>query len=65
MKITESKLRRLIRRVIAEHVTDEHHEHGRGSHVKEPYEGYAQEGANMYVQDEDYDGYIKLSLIHI
>tara|TARA_B100000963_G_C22335851_1_gene540705 strand:+ start:142 stop:552 length:411 start_codon:yes stop_codon:yes gene_type:complete len=44
---------------IQEHVGDESHEHGAGSHAAEPYEGYVEEGANMYAQDEDFDGYIK------
>ena len=46
MKTTISELRKVIRRVIQEH-------------AKEPIEGYVQDGADMYAQDEDYDGYIK------
>ena len=60
MKITETKLRRIICRVLMEHVGDEHHVHDGGSHTEEPFEGYVQDGADMYAQDEDYDGYIKL-----
>ena len=58
MKTTIPKLRRMIRKVIQEHVGDEHHEHGEGSHKHEPHEGYVEDSANMYAQDEDYDGYI-------
>ena len=46
MKTTIPKLRRIIRKVIQEH-------------AKEPIDGYVQDGADMYAQDEDYDGYIK------
>ena len=46
MRMTQSKLRRVIRRVIQEH-------------AQEPIEGYVQDSANMYAQDDDYDGYIK------
>ena len=27
MRITESQLRKLIRQIVKEHITDEHHEH--------------------------------------
>ena len=46
MKTTISELRKVIRRVIQEQ-------------AKEPIEGYVQNAADMYAQDEDYDGYIK------
>ena len=45
MKTTILNLRRIIRDVIRESV--------------ERYEGQVQRGADMYAQDEDYDGYIK------
>ena len=35
MRTTETKLRRIIRKVIIEHVGDEHHVHGGGSHPED------------------------------
>ena len=34
-------------------------EQSTNTHAKEPYEGYVQEGADMYAQDDDYDGYVE------
>ena len=45
--------------MIKEHVGDESHEHGGDSHAEEPYEGYVKEGADMYAQDDDFDGYVE------
>tara|TARA_B100001057_G_scaffold433049_1_gene461667 strand:- start:1251 stop:1625 length:375 start_codon:yes stop_codon:yes gene_type:complete len=62
MKTTIPKLRKMIRRVLIEHVGDEHHDHSGSSHRQEPGEGYVKDGADMYAQDEDYDGYINFGL---
>ena len=63
MKITESKLRRIIRRAITEHVGDEHHEHGGGSHRQEPDEGYVQDHADMYADSaEGFEGYVRFGM---
>ena len=64
MKTTIPKLRRIIRKVLVEHVGDEHHVHGRGSHKHEPHEGYVQDGADMYAQDDDFDGYVAFGTRH-
>ena len=51
----------MIRGVILEHVTDEHHEHGGGSHEHEPYEGYVKAMAAAHVDEQrgglDFDEY--------
>ena len=59
MKTTVSKLRRLIRKVIKEHVGDEHHEHGVGSHKEEPYIDYVKDFADGYHQEYEYEDYIE------
>tara|TARA_X000000950_G_scaffold120332_1_gene150842 strand:+ start:224 stop:619 length:396 start_codon:yes stop_codon:yes gene_type:complete len=63
MKTTIPKLRRIIRKVLIEHVGDEHHEHGGGSHRKEPAEGYVQDHADMYADSaEGFDGYLDFGM---
>lgn len=51
----------MIRKVIQEHVDDEHHEHGEGSHEHEPYEGYVEAMAAAHVDEQrgglDFDEY--------
>ena len=52
MRTTIPKLRRMIRKVIQEHVGDEHHEHGAGSHEHEPYDGYVEKMAAAHVEEQ-------------
>ena len=65
MRITESNLRRMIRKVIQEHVGDEHHEHGEGSHEEEPYGGYVETMALAHVEEQsgglDFDEYAEFA----
>ena len=58
MKITVSKLRGLIRKVIKEHVGDEHHEHGAGSHKEEPYDNYVKNFAAGYYEEGKFEDYL-------
>ena len=58
MKTTIPKLRKMIRRVLIEHVGDEHHEHSEVSHSEEPGEGYVEDMAHAYAAEVDYDGYL-------
>ena len=52
MKTTIPKLRRMIRKVLREHVGDEHR--------KEPAEGYVQDHADMYADSaESFEGYLE------
>ena len=53
MKTTIPKLRKMIRKVLIEHVGDEHHERS-----KEPGEGYVEDMAHAYVAEVDYEGYL-------
>lgn len=60
MKTTIPKLRKMIRKVIVEHVGNESHEHGGGSHRKEPDEGYVQDHADIYADSaESFEGYLE------
>ena len=62
MKTTIPKLRKMIRRVLIEHVGDEHHEHG-VSHRQEPDEGYVQDHADMYADSaEGFEGYVRFGM---
>ena len=65
MRITIPKLRRMIRKVIQEHVGDEHHEHGEGSHEHEPYSGYVEKMAAAHVEEQagglDFDEYAEFA----
>ena len=65
MKTTIPKLRRMIRKVIHEHVGDEHHEHGEGSHEEEPYGGYVEAMALAHVENQtsgfDFDEYAEFA----
>ena len=63
MRIRENRLRRMIRRVLIEHVGDEHHEHAGGSHSHEPNEGYVQDHADMYADSaEGFEGYVRFGM---
>jgi len=44
----------MIRRVIIENTE--------GPHRQEPYEGYVQDNADMYAQDDDFDGYVEFGM---
>ena len=72
MRTTIPQLRRMIRKVIQEHVTDEHHEHPHDDHdrklkngkvpaVSEPYDGYVEAMAAAHVEEQsgglDFDEY--------
>ncbi len=65
MRTTIPKLRRMIRKVIQEHVADEHHEHGEGSHEEEPYGGYVEAMAAAHVDEQrgglDFDEYAEFA----
>ena len=65
MKTTIPKLKRMIRKVIREHVGDEHHEHGEGSHEEEPYDGYVEAMALAHVEEQagglDFDEYAEFA----
>ena len=65
MKTTITKLRHMIRNVILEHVGDEHHEHGEGSHEHEPYEGFVEKMAAAHVDEQrgglDFDEYAEFA----
>ena len=65
MKTTIPKLKRMIRKVIQEHVGDEHHEHGAGSHEEEPYDGYVEKMALAHVENQtggfDFDEYAEFA----
>lgn len=65
MKTTIPKLRRMIRKVIQEHVGDEQHEHGEGSHEHEPYEGYVEAMAAAHIDEQrgglDFDEYAEFA----
>ena len=65
MKTTVTKLRKIVRKVIQEHVGDEHHEHGEGSHKHEPHEGYVEGMAIAHVEDQvgglDFDEYAEFA----
>ena len=53
----------MIRRVLIEHVGDEHNEHSGGSHRKEPDEGYVQDHADMYADSaEGFEGYVDFGM---
>ena len=58
MKTTIPKLRKMIRRVLIEHIGDEHHEHSAVSHSEEPGDGYVEDMAHAYVVEVDYEGYL-------
>jgi len=58
MKTTLSKLRRIIRNVIKEHVGDESHEHGVGSHKEEPYDDYVKDFAAGYHEEYEWEDYL-------
>ena len=62
MRLTESKLRRIIRKVITEHVSDEHHEHGGGSHKEEPYEDYVKDFAGGYFEEYQFEDYLEFGM---
>ena len=55
----------MIRKVIQEHVGDEHHEHGEGSHEHEPYGGYVEAMAAAHVDEQrgglDFDEYAEFA----
>ena len=55
----------MIRKVIQEHVGDEHHEHGEGSHEHEPYDGYVEKMAAAHVEEQsgglDFDEYAEFA----
>ena len=52
MRIAESKLRRIIRKAIIEHVGDEHHEHAGGSHPEdEAIIDYFEEYAEIFAEE--------------
>jgi hypothetical protein len=59
MKTTIQKLRRIIRKVIQEHVGDEHHEHGTGSHKEEPYDDYVKDFAGGYYEEYQIEDYLE------
>ena len=62
MRTTIPKLRKMIRRVLIEHVGDEHHEHG-VSHRQEPDEGYVQDHADIYADSaEGFEGYVDFGM---
>ena len=50
---------------ITEHVGDEAHEHGEGSHEHEPYEGYVEAMAAAHVDEQrgglDFDEYAEFA----
>jgi len=62
MKTTISKLRRIIRKVITEHVSDEHHEHGGSSHKEEPYEDYVKDFAGGYFEEYQFEDYLEFGM---
>ena len=55
----------MIRKVIYEHVGDEHHEHGGASHEEEPYDGYVEAMALAHVENQtggfDFDEYAEFA----
>ena len=55
----------MIRKVIQEHVGDEHHEHGADSHEHEPYGGYVEAMAAAHVEEQsgglDFDEYAEFA----
>lgn len=55
MRTTITKLRKIIRKVIQEHVGDEHHEHPHDDHVRDSAEDYIEKDG----QREDYEAYLK------
>ena len=66
MKTTIPKLRRMIRKVIHEHVGDDHDRklrNGKVPAVSEPHDGYVKDSAEDYIekdgQREDYEAYLK------
>lgn len=62
MKMTESKLRQIIRKVIVEHIGDEHHEHGAGSHKEEPYDNYVKDFAAGYYEEYEFEDYLEFGM---
>ena len=55
MRIRETRLRRIIRKVLIEHVG--------GSHRQEPDEGYVQDHADMYADSaEGFEGYVDFGM---
>lgn len=59
MKTTIPKLRKMIRKVLIEHVGDEHGV----SHRQEPDEGYVQDHADMYADSaEGFEGYVDFGM---
>ena len=63
MKTTIPKLRKMIRKVLIEHVGNEHHEQSGGSHRQEPDEGYVQDHADMYADSaEGFEGYVRFGM---
>ena len=65
VEMAESVFRNRLRKLILEHVTDEHHQHGGGSHDHEPHAGYVEGMAIAHVEEQvgglDFDEYAEFA----
>jgi len=62
MRLTKKQLKNVIRKMLVEHMHDDHDRklrYGKRPAVSEPGPGYVEDHAEMYAEDEDWEGYLK------